>query len=109
MNQWKSAHAVDTELRTLEDAMAGADVCMGISAKGAFTRDMISAMAPHPLIFAMANPDPEITPEEVTELRDDAIVPTGPSAYPTQINHELGFPSPFHAAFDGRAPTPQTS
>src|SRR3546814_9693753 len=65
MNQWKSAHAVDTELRTLEDAMAGADVCMGLSAKGAFTRDMIRAMAPHPIIFAMANPDPEITPEEV--------------------------------------------
>src|SRR3546814_7341778 len=74
MNQWKSAHAVDTELRTLEDAMAGADVCMGLSAKGAFTRDMIRAMAPHPIIFAMANPDPEITPEEVAEIRDDAIV-----------------------------------
>ncbi|HEY9539033.1 MAG TPA: NADP-dependent malic enzyme [Kiloniellaceae bacterium] len=105
MNQWKSAHAVDTELRTLEDAMAGADVCMGLSAKGAFTRDMIRAMAPHPIIFAMANPDPEITPEEVAEIRDDAIVATGRSDYPNQINNVLGFPYIFRGALDVRAST----
>src|SRR3546814_8526166 len=105
MNQWKSAHAVDTELRTLEDAMAGADVCMGLSAKGAFTRDMIRAMAPHPIIFAVANPDPEITPEEVAEIRDDAIVATGRSDYPNQINNVLGFPYIFRGALDVRAST----
>src|SRR3546814_8725765 len=103
MNQWKSAHAVDTELRTLEDAMAGADVCMGLSAKGAFTRDMIRAMAPHPLIFAMANPDPEITPEDVAEIRDDAFVATGRSDYPNLINNVLGFTYIFRGALDVRA------
>src|SRR3546814_12668145 len=85
--------------------MAGADVCMGLSAKGAFTRDMIRAMAPHPIIFAMANPDPEITPEEVAEIRDDAIVATGRSDYPNQINHVLGFPYIFRGALDVRAST----
>src|SRR3546814_9631582 len=103
MNQWKSAHTVDTELRTLEDAMAGADVCMGLSAKGAFTRDMIRAMAPHPIIFAMANTEPEITPEEVAEIRDDAIVATGRSDYPNQINTVRGFPYIFRGAVDVRA------
>src|SRR3546814_18073128 len=105
MNQWKSAHAVDTELRTLADAMAGADVCMGLSAKGAFTRDMIRAMAPHPIFLAMANPDPEITPEEVAEIRDDAIVATGRSDYPNHINTDLGTPYLSPAASDGPAPT----
>src|SRR3546814_6684051 len=85
--------------------MAGADVCMGLSAKGAFTRDMIRAMAPHPIIFAMANPDPEITPEEVAEIRDDAIVATGRSDYPNQINNVLGFPYIFRGALDVRAST----
>src|SRR3546814_7886903 len=105
MNQWKSAHAVDTELRTVEGAMSWADVCRGLSAKGAFTRDMIRAMAPHPIIFAMSNPDPEITPEEVAEIRDDASVATGRSDYPNQINNVLGFPYIFRGALDVRAST----
>ena len=74
MNQWKSAHAVETKARTLAEAMVGADVFIGLSAKGAVTQDMVRTMADKPLIFAMANPDPEITPEEVAEIRDDAIV-----------------------------------
>jgi malate dehydrogenase (oxaloacetate-decarboxylating)(NADP+) len=105
MNQWKSAHAVDTGLRTLEEAMAGADVCMGLSVKGAFTPDMIRSMAAQPIIFAMANPDPEITPEEVAEIRQDAIVATGRSDYPNQINNVLGFPYIFRGALDVRAST----
>ncbi|MEO3427768.1 NADP-dependent malic enzyme [Pelagibius sp. CAU 1746] len=103
MNQWKSAHAVKTEARTLEDAFKGADVCMGLSAKGAFTPEMITSMAEQPIIFAMANPDPEITPEEVAELRGDAIVATGRSDYPNQINNVLGFPYIFRGALDVRA------
>jgi len=103
MNQWKSAHAVKTEARTLEDAFKGADVCMGLSVKGAFTPEMIKSMADQPIIFAMANPDPEITPEEVAELRDDAIVATGRSDYPNQINNVLGFPYIFRGALDVRA------
>ena len=79
MNQWKSAHAVPTPHRTLEDAVRGADVLMGLSVKGAFTTDMIKSMAPNPIIFAMANPDPEITPEDVPAVRDDAIMATGRS------------------------------
>src|SRR3546814_12034151 len=102
MNQWKSAHAVDTELRTLEDAMAGADVCMGLSAKGAFTRDMIRAMAPHPIIFAMANPDHEITPEQVAEIHDAAIVATDPPDSPPQLNNDPAVPSPLHAPLNVR-------
>ncbi len=103
MNQWKSAHAAKTEARSLEDAFKGADVCMGLSAKGAFTPEMIKSMADQPIIFAMANPDPEITPEEVAELRDDAIVATGRSDYPNQINNVLGFPYIFRGALDVRA------
>jgi len=105
MNQWKSAHAVDSKLRTLDEAMSGADVCMGLSAKGAFTPEMIRSMAAQPIIFAMANPDPEITPEEVAEVRGDAIVATGRSDYPNQINNVLGFPYIFRGALDVRAST----
>ena len=105
MNQWKSAHAAETEARTLEDAMAGADVCLGLSVKGAFTAEMIRSMADQPIIFAMANPDPEITPEEVAELRDDAIMATGRSDYPNQVNNVLGFPYIFRGALDVRAST----
>ena len=103
MNQWKSAHAVDTDKRTLAEAVAGADVLIGLSAKGAFTQDLIKAMAPNPIIFAMANPDPEITPEEVKAVRPDAIMATGRSDYPNQVNNVLGFPSIFRGALDVRA------
>src|SRR5450631_76703 len=105
MNQWKSAAAVNTPARTLAEAMAGADVFFGLSAKGAVTKEMVKAMAPNPIIFAMANPDPEITPEEVAEVRDDAIMATGRSDYPNQINNVLGFPYIFRGALDVRATT----
>ena len=100
MNQWKSAHAANTDARTLEDAMKGADVFLGVSAKGAVTQDMVVSMAPNPVIFAMANPDPEITPEDAQEVRDDAIVATGRSDYPNQVNNVLGFPYLFRGALD---------
>ncbi|MFC0282600.1 NADP-dependent malic enzyme [Camelimonas abortus] len=103
MNQWKAAHAADTDARTLADAFRGADVVMGLSAKGAFTEEMIRSMAPNPIIFAMANPDPEVTPEEVHAIRDDAIVATGRSDYPNQVNNVLGFPYIFRGALDVRA------
>ncbi len=105
MNQWKSAHAVETSARTLAEAMQGADVVLGLSAKGALTDDMIRSMAARPIIFAMANPDPEITPEEVAAIRDDAIVATGRSDYPNQVNNVLGFPYIFRGALDVRAVT----
>ncbi len=105
MNQWKSAHAVVTGHRTLAEAMAGADVAMGLSAQGAYTGDMIASMAAKPIIFAMANPDPEITPEEVADIRSDAIVATGRSDYPNQVNNVLGFPYIFRGALDVRATT----
>src|SRR3546814_10213478 len=92
MNQWKSAHAVNTKARTLEEAMEGADVFFGLSVAGAVTRKMVRSMADQPIIFAMANPDPEITPEEVRAVRGDAIVATGRSDYPNQVNNVLGFP-----------------
>ena len=103
MNQWKSAHAVDTDARTLADAVKGADVFFGLSAKGALTAEMVKTMADRPIIFAMANPDPEITPEEVHAVRADAIVATGRSDYPNQINNVLGFPYIFRGALDVRA------
>jgi malate dehydrogenase (oxaloacetate-decarboxylating)(NADP+) len=103
MNQWKSAHAVDTPHRTLADAMVGADVFIGLSAKGVLTHDMVRDMAERPIIFAMANPDPEITPEEVATIRTDAIVATGRSDYPNQVNNVLGFPYIFRGALDVRA------
>ncbi|WP_300056792.1 NADP-dependent malic enzyme [uncultured Roseobacter sp.] len=100
MNQWKSAHAVATDLRTLEDAMKGADVFLGVSVKGAVTQEMVASMADDPVIFAMANPDPEITPEDAHEVRPDAIVATGRSDYPNQVNNVLGFPYLFRGALD---------
>ncbi len=100
MNQWKSAHAANTDLRTLEQAMQGADVFLGVSAKGAVTPEMVASMAPDPVIFAMANPDPEITPEEAHAVREDAIVATGRSDYPNQVNNVLGFPYLFRGALD---------
>ena len=103
MNQWKSAHAIVTENRSLSDALAGADAFFGLSVKGAVTQEMVKSMAPKPIIFAMANPDPEITPEEVMEVREDAIVATGRSDYPNQVNNVLGFPYIFRGALDVRA------
>lgn len=103
MNQWKSAYAVKTSARSLADALKGADVFYGLSVKGAVTKDMVKSMAPNPIIFAMANPDPEITVEEIAEVRDDAIVATGRSDYPNQVNNVLGFPFIFRGALDVRA------
>jgi malate dehydrogenase (oxaloacetate-decarboxylating)(NADP+) len=105
MNQWKSAHAVDTDKRTLEEAMVGADVFFGLSVAGALTPDMVKGMAKNPIIFAMANPDPEITPEDAHKVRDDAIMATGRSDYPNQVNNVLGFPYIFRGALDVRART----
>jgi malate dehydrogenase (oxaloacetate-decarboxylating)(NADP+) len=103
MNQWKSAHAIDTDKRTLAEALDGADVFIGVSAKGALSQELVKTMAPQPIIFAMANPDPEITPEEVYEVRPDAIVATGRSDYPNQVNNVLAFPYLFRGALDVRA------
>ena len=103
MDQFKSAHAVPTEARTLKEALVGADVFLGLSAAGAVTPDMVEAMAPQPIIFAMANPDPEITPPEAKKARPDAIVATGRSDYPNQVNNVLGFPFIFRGALDVRA------
>jgi malate dehydrogenase (oxaloacetate-decarboxylating)(NADP+) len=105
MNQWKSAHAVETDKRSLADAMQAADIFFGLSAKGALTPEMVKSMAPNPIIFAMANPDPEITPEDAMAVRNDAIVATGRSDYPNQINNVLGFPYIFRGALDVRATT----
>jgi malate dehydrogenase (oxaloacetate-decarboxylating)(NADP+) len=103
MNQWKSAYAVKTKARTLAEALQDSDVFFGLSVKGAVTKEMIKSMADKPIIFAMANPDPEITVEEVAEIRNDAIVATGRSDYPNQINNVLGFPYIFRGALDVRA------
>lgn len=105
MNQWKSKHAVKTDKRTLADAMDGADVFLGLSVKDAVTKEMVKAMAKNPIIFAMANPDPEIKPEDVYEVRKDAIVATGRSDYPNQVNNVMGFPYIFRGALDVRATT----
>jgi len=105
MNQWKSGHAVETKARSLADAMDGADVVFGLSAKGALTTEMVASMAKNPIIFAMANPDPEITPEEVAAIRNDAIMATGRSDYANQVNNVLGFPYIFRGALDVRAST----
>jgi malate dehydrogenase (oxaloacetate-decarboxylating)(NADP+) len=105
MNQWKSAHAIETRLRTLDQAIKGADVFFGLSVKGAVTQDMVRNMAAKPIIFAMANPDPEITPEDVRAVRADAITATGRSDYPNQVNNVLGFPYIFRGALDVRATT----
>ena len=103
LNQWKSAHAIDTEHRTLLDAINNADVFLGLSAKGALTKDMVKKMAKNPIIFACANPDPEIKPEEVEEVRSDAIMATGRSDYPNQVNNLIGFPYIFRGALDVRS------
>jgi malate dehydrogenase (oxaloacetate-decarboxylating)(NADP+) len=105
MNQWKSAHAVETKARSLEEAMVGCDVFLGLSVKGAVTQEMVKKMAKAPIIFAMANPDPEITPEDAKAVRPDAIVATGRSDYPNQVNNVLGFPYIFRGALDVRART----
>jgi malate dehydrogenase (oxaloacetate-decarboxylating)(NADP+) len=105
MNQWKSAHAVETKARSLAEAIESADVFFGLSAKGAVDRAMVRSMAAKPIVFAMANPDPEITPEEVRAARSDAIVATGRSDYPNQVNNVLGFPYIFRGALDVRAST----
>src|SRR5438094_8089025 len=105
MNQWKSAHAVETPARTLAEAIEGSDVFLGLSVKGAVDQPMVRSMAEKPIIFAMANPDPEITPEEVRAVRSDAIIATGRSDYPNQVNNVLGFPYIFRGALDVRAST----
>ena len=105
MNQWKSAHAVATDARSLADAVKGADIFFGLSVKGALTPEMLESMADQPIIFAMANPDPEITPDEARAVRSDAIVATGRSDHPNQVNNVLGFPYIFRGALDVRART----
>ena len=103
MDQWKSRHAIETKLRTLEDAIEGADVFLGLSAKGALKKEFVKKMAKNPIIFACANPDPEILPEEIQEIRDDAIIATGRSDYPNQVNNLIGFPYIFRGALDVRS------
>jgi len=103
VDQFKSAHAIETDVRTLAEALKGADIFLGLSAKGAVTQEMVKTMAPRPIIFAMANPDPEITPPEAREVRPDAIVATGRSDYPNQVNNVLGFPFIFRGALDVQA------
>ena len=98
IDQWKSKYAVETKLRTLEDAMKGADVFLGLSAKGVLKKEMVKSMAKNPIIFACANPDPEILPEEINEIRNDAIIATGRSDYPNQVNNLIGFPYIFRGA-----------
>jgi len=105
LNQWKSSHAIETNNRTLDDAIKDADVFLGLSAKGALTKNMVKKMAKNPIIFACANPDPEITPEEIEEVRSDAIIATGRSDYPNQVNNLIGFPYIFRGALDVRSKT----
>tara|TARA_B100001057_G_scaffold426453_1_gene450601 strand:- start:2930 stop:5116 length:2187 start_codon:yes stop_codon:yes gene_type:complete len=105
LNQWKSSHAIETDDRTLDDAIKNADVFLGLSAKGALTKDMVKKMAKNPIIFACANPDPEILPEEIEEVRSDAIIATGRSDYPNQVNNLIGFPYIFRGALDVRSKT----
>ena len=105
LNQWKSSHAINTKDRSLNDAIKDADVFLGLSAKGALTKDMVKKMSKNPIIFACANPDPEITPEEIEEVRNDAIIATGRSDYPNQVNNLIGFPYIFRGALDIRAKT----
>ena len=105
MDQWKSKHAIDTKNRTLAEAINGADVFLGLSGPGALTQDMVKTMAKNPIIFACANPEPEIRPEKVLEVRDDAIIATGRSDYPNQVNNLIGFPYIFRGALDVQAKT----
>ena len=103
LSRYKAVFAAKTSKRTLEDVMVDADVCIGLSVKGAITKEMVVSMAPKPIIFGLANPVPEILPEEVLEVRDDAIIATGRSDYPNQVNNVLGFPFIFRGALDVRA------
>jgi malate dehydrogenase (oxaloacetate-decarboxylating)(NADP+) len=103
VDQFKSAHAADTELRTLEEAIKNADVFLGLSAKNVVSKNMVKSMAKNPIIFACANPDPEIKPEDILEVRSDAIIATGRSDYPNQVNNLIGFPYIFRGALDVRA------
>ena len=105
IDQWKSRYAVETKLRTLKEAIKDADVFLGLSSKGALKKEMVKTMAKQPIIFACANPDPEIIPEEINEVRDDAIVATGRSDYPNQVNNLIGFPYIFRGALDVRSKT----
>ena len=105
LNKWKFSHAIETKNRTLDQTIKGADVFLGLSAKGVLTKKMVKSMAKNPIIFACANPDPEITPEEVSEVRNDAIIATGRSDYPNQVNNLIGFPYIFRGALDVRAKT----
>ncbi len=105
LNKWKVIHAIDTKKRTLEDAIEGADVFLGLSSKSILSKKMVKKMSNNPIIFACANPDPEITPEEVEEVRKDAIIATGRSDYPNQVNNLIGFPYIFRGALDVRAKT----
>ena len=103
LDQFKSAHAIDTKYRSLEEAMVGADVFLGLSAKDVVSKKMIKSMADNPIVFACANPDPEIKPELIQEVRSDAIIATGRSDYPNQVNNLIGFPYIFRGALDVRA------
>ena len=105
LNKWKAEHAIQTKYRTLDDAIMKADVFLGLSVKGALTKNMVKKMAKNPIIFACANPDPEITPEEIEEVRDDAIIATGRSDYPNQVNNPIGFPYIFRGVLDVRSKT----
>jgi malate dehydrogenase (oxaloacetate-decarboxylating)(NADP+) len=105
LNQWKSSHAIETKDRTLDDAIKNSDIFLGLSVKGALTKEMVKKMAKNPIIFACANPDPEITPEEIEDVRNDAIIATGRSDYPNQVNNLIGFPYIFRGALDVRAKT----
>ena len=105
IDQWKSRYANETKLRTLEEAINGADVFLGLSAKGALKKEHVKTMSKNPIIFACANPDPEITPEEINDVRDDAIIATGRSDYPNQVNNLIGFPYIFRGALDVRSKT----
>ncbi|WP_440635104.1 NADP-dependent malic enzyme [Candidatus Pelagibacter sp. HIMB1746] len=105
IDQWKSRFAINTDLRTLSDAIKGADVFLGLSSKGVLKKDMVKSMTKNPIIFACANPDPEITPEEINEVRNDAIIATGRSDYPNQVNNLIGFPYIFRGALDVRSKT----
>ena len=105
IDQWKSRFAINTDLRTLSDAIKGADVFLGLSSKGVLKKEMVKSMSKNPIIFACANPDPEITPEEINEVRNDAIVATGRSDYPNQVNNLIGFPYIFRGALDVRSKT----
>ena len=105
LNEWKTRHAIETKFRTLEEAIKGADVFLGLSKAGTLKKDMVKKMSKNPIIFACANPDPEITPEEIEEVRTDAIIATGRSDYPNQVNNLIGFPYIFRGALDVRAKT----